>query len=146
MDQRSIDELVSGVMTGAVNRRQLLTRAAILGISGPTLVALLAACGSDDDEDGNATAASGSSGGAESTAETDGEATEATGAATEADGGEGSGRRSRKSRRYSRSMRELSSVPSSLRQISLFIFHLPHGSPAISTCCGAKVVPFLVLL
>lgn len=78
MDQRSIDELVSGVMTGAVNRRQLLTRAAILGISGPTLVALLAACGSGDDD---ATATPGS-GGTDPTATTGGEATAPSGEAT----------------------------------------------------------------
>lgn len=50
VEQRSIDALVRDVYQGAVSRRTLLKRAAILGISGPTLTALLAACGGEDEE------------------------------------------------------------------------------------------------
>lgn len=51
VEQRSIDALVRDVYQGAVSRRTLLKRAAILGISGPTLTALLAACGGDEDDE-----------------------------------------------------------------------------------------------
>lgn len=92
VEQRSIDVLVRDVYQGAVSRRTLLKRAAILGISGPTLTALLAACGGDEDEDpteaapagGDATATTAAPSGdateepvSEATEEPDGEATEA---------------------------------------------------------------------
>lgn len=50
-NQRGIDALMSEVMRGGLSRRDLLKRAAILGISGPTLAALIAACEDDGDED-----------------------------------------------------------------------------------------------
>ncbi|MBA2454114.1 MAG: hypothetical protein H0V47_13150 [Chloroflexia bacterium] len=93
-EQRSIDALVRDVYQGAVSRRTLLKRAAILGISGPTLTALLAACGGDEDEDptaaaptGDATATTAAPSG-DATEEPDDEATEAPdGEATEAPDG-----------------------------------------------------------
>jgi peptide/nickel transport system substrate-binding protein len=51
-DHRAIDALRSEVIEGRVDRRTLLKRAALLGIAGPTLAGLIAACEDDaDDED-----------------------------------------------------------------------------------------------
>lgn len=49
-EQRAIDALVRDVYRGAVSRRTLLKRGAALGLATPTLMALLAACGDDDDD------------------------------------------------------------------------------------------------
>ena len=50
-NQRGVDALMSEVLRGGLSRRDLLKRAAILGVSGPTLAALIAACEEDDDTD-----------------------------------------------------------------------------------------------
>jgi peptide/nickel transport system substrate-binding protein len=50
-DQRGTDALMNAVLRGGVSRRDLLKRAAILGITGPTLAALIAACEDDDTDD-----------------------------------------------------------------------------------------------
>ncbi len=76
VEQRSIDALVRDVYQGAVSRRSLLKRAAILGISGPTLTTLLAACGGDEEEEPAATTAAPAGG--DATAETEGDATAET--------------------------------------------------------------------
>jgi peptide/nickel transport system substrate-binding protein len=51
VNQRAFDALMLDILQGRVSRRALLKRAAVLGITGPTLGALLAACGDDDDDD-----------------------------------------------------------------------------------------------
>jgi peptide/nickel transport system substrate-binding protein len=50
-NQRGVDALMHEVLGGGMSRRDLLKRAAVLGITGPTLVALLAACDDDDTDD-----------------------------------------------------------------------------------------------
>jgi ABC-type transport system substrate-binding protein len=51
-DNRALDALTSDVLQGRIGRRDLLKRAALLGIAAPTLAGLLAACGEEtDDED-----------------------------------------------------------------------------------------------
>jgi peptide/nickel transport system substrate-binding protein len=50
-NRRGADALMNEILRGGLSRRDLLKRAAILGISGPTLAALVAACGDDDDDD-----------------------------------------------------------------------------------------------
>jgi peptide/nickel transport system substrate-binding protein len=50
-NQRGVDALMNEVLRGGLSRRDLLKRAAILGISGPTLAALIAACEDDDTAD-----------------------------------------------------------------------------------------------
>lgn len=50
-NQRGIDALMHDVMRGGLSRRDLLKRAAILGVSAPTLAALIAACEDDDTDD-----------------------------------------------------------------------------------------------
>ena len=45
------------IQAGRISRRQVLTRGLALGLSVPVLSALIAACGSDEDEDPTATAA-----------------------------------------------------------------------------------------
>jgi peptide/nickel transport system substrate-binding protein len=57
MSHESVDERASG-LTAKLDRRMLLQRGLVLGIAVPTSAALLAACGSDDDEP-TATVASG---------------------------------------------------------------------------------------
>jgi peptide/nickel transport system substrate-binding protein len=47
---RTVAELWSDVQSGQISRRDLLTRAALLGLSAPVIASLLAACGDDDDE------------------------------------------------------------------------------------------------
>jgi peptide/nickel transport system substrate-binding protein len=49
MNQHELGEVLN---TASIDRRQLLRRAAILGMSLPILGSLLAACGDDDDDDG----------------------------------------------------------------------------------------------
>lgn len=92
-EQRAIDALVRDVYQGAVSRRTLLKRAAVIGISGPTLMTLLAACGGDDDDDDSEpTEAPASGGEATEAPASGGEATEAPAEEDEetpaADGGE----------------------------------------------------------
>jgi peptide/nickel transport system substrate-binding protein len=50
-NQRGVDALMNDVLRGGLSRRGLLKRAAILGITGPTLAALIAACDDDDTDD-----------------------------------------------------------------------------------------------
>ena len=50
-NRRSVDALMNDVMRGGLSRRDLLKRAAVLGITGPTLAALIAACEDDDTDD-----------------------------------------------------------------------------------------------
>jgi peptide/nickel transport system substrate-binding protein len=51
-DNRALDALTSDVLQGRIGRRDLLKRAALLGIAAPTLAGLLAACGEDDEDVG----------------------------------------------------------------------------------------------
>jgi len=48
---KGYSELLDEVMTGKLNRRQVLRRATVLGLSIPAIGALLAACGDDDEEE-----------------------------------------------------------------------------------------------
>jgi peptide/nickel transport system substrate-binding protein len=50
-NQRGVDALMNEVLRGGLSRRDLLKRAAVLGITGPTLAALIAACEDDDTDD-----------------------------------------------------------------------------------------------
>jgi peptide/nickel transport system substrate-binding protein len=54
-DQEPID-LVDALNTGRINRRDFMRRGVLLGLSIPTITALLAACGDDDDDDAEETA------------------------------------------------------------------------------------------
>ncbi|MEX2425398.1 MAG: ABC transporter substrate-binding protein [Thermomicrobiaceae bacterium] len=56
-DYRAIDALTTDVLQGRIGRRDLLKRAAMLGLAAPTLAGLLAACGEDDVDDEDADAA-----------------------------------------------------------------------------------------
>jgi hypothetical protein len=49
-DQEPID-LVDALNSGRINRREFMRRGMLLGLSIPTLAAVLAACGDDDDDD-----------------------------------------------------------------------------------------------
>jgi peptide/nickel transport system substrate-binding protein len=51
VNQRAFDALMMDILQGRIGRRTLLKRAAVLGVTGPTLAALVAACGDDDDDD-----------------------------------------------------------------------------------------------
>ncbi|MGH9175146.1 MAG: ABC transporter substrate-binding protein, partial [Vicinamibacterales bacterium] len=44
------DELMEGALSGRLNRREVMRRAVLLGLSVPAIGTLLAACGDDDDE------------------------------------------------------------------------------------------------
>ena len=54
-DQEPID-LVDALNTGRINRRDFMRRGVLLGLSIPTITALLASCGDDDDDDAEETA------------------------------------------------------------------------------------------
>ena len=60
-DQEPID-IVNALNSGRINRRDFMRRGVLLGLSIPTISALLAACGDDDD---NAESSSAETGGAE---------------------------------------------------------------------------------
>ena len=47
----SVERLHRGVLEGRLGRRDVLKRAMALGLSAPVIATLLAACGSDDEED-----------------------------------------------------------------------------------------------
>jgi peptide/nickel transport system substrate-binding protein len=50
MQDHRIDELIEQARTFRYDRRQILKRAAVLGLSAPAISMVLAACGDDDDE------------------------------------------------------------------------------------------------
>jgi trehalose/maltose transport system substrate-binding protein len=78
-NDKRYNELLEEVMAGRLNRRDVLRRSVVLGLSVPAIGALLAACGDDDDDDApTSTSASG-----DATAATD-EPTEAGDEPTEA--------------------------------------------------------------
>lgn len=56
---KQFDQLWQAAQAGTISRRTLVRRAAILGVSGSTLISLLAACGGDDDDDAPATTTQG---------------------------------------------------------------------------------------
>jgi peptide/nickel transport system substrate-binding protein len=86
---KGLDRLRSDVLAGRVNRRDVLKRAGMLGLSAPVIAGLLAACGSDDDKD-EATVAPTTGSSAEPTKESSGGAptTAAESSPTAATGGE----------------------------------------------------------
>jgi trehalose/maltose transport system substrate-binding protein len=53
-NDKRYDELLEEVMAGKMNRRDVLRRSVMLGLSIPAIGALLAACGDDDDGDDDA--------------------------------------------------------------------------------------------
>ncbi len=75
-DQEPID-LVNALNSGRINRRDFMRRGVLLGLSIPTISALLAACGDDDDDDdaesatGGATATTAAGGDTATTAPAD---------------------------------------------------------------------------
>lgn len=77
-NESQYNELLDAAMTGRMDRRQLLRRAMVLGLSVPAISALLAACGDDEEED-PADAAG------DVATEVEGEATEAEEEPTEAE-------------------------------------------------------------
>jgi peptide/nickel transport system substrate-binding protein len=50
-DNRNRNALYDDMLEGHLSRRTLLKRAALLGLTAPTIAGLLAACGGDDDDD-----------------------------------------------------------------------------------------------
>jgi peptide/nickel transport system substrate-binding protein len=97
-NDQNMHELLERIADGQLTRRAVLKRAALLGMSAPIMVSLLAACGDDDDDDPTATAAAGGETpeAGDETPEAEDEATEESaeatvdpGAATEAPSGEG---------------------------------------------------------
>jgi hypothetical protein len=50
VDGPRADALIAGIVNERLNRRSLLKRAAVLGLSVPAVAGLLAACGGDEDE------------------------------------------------------------------------------------------------
>ena len=53
-------ELLAEALTGRLNRREVLRRSVVMGLSIPAIGALLAACGDDDDDDADPTNTTGS--------------------------------------------------------------------------------------
>jgi peptide/nickel transport system substrate-binding protein len=97
-NDQNMHELLERIADGQLTRRAVLKRAALLGMSAPIMVSLLAACGDDDDDDPTATTAAGGETpeAGDETPEAEDEATEESaeatvdpGAATEAPSGEG---------------------------------------------------------
>ncbi len=97
-ERTPVQHLLSDALSGTVDRRTLLRRAAALGISAPMFGALLAACGGDSGSDTPAAATTGSggdsgssstttTGGSSSTATTGGATPEATSASSGGAGG-----------------------------------------------------------
>jgi len=88
---RGFARLQDDVLNGRLDRRQVLKRGAMLGLSAPVIAGLLAACGGDDDEETPEAAATTAPAGqatqapaAASPTEAEAEATEAPAEATEA--------------------------------------------------------------
>src|SRR4051812_13741378 len=81
-----LDLLREEILSGTLNRRAVLKRAMLMGLSAPVIAGLLAACGGDDDDDdgGETEAATSTTGG------NTGQATTAAGeaTATTAEGGD----------------------------------------------------------
>ena len=51
MSELELNGIVNTTLSGRLSRRQVLRRAAVLGLSAPVIGTLLAACGGDDDDD-----------------------------------------------------------------------------------------------
>ena len=83
--QKGLDRLQEEVLAGRLDRRQVLKRGAMLGLSAPVIAGLLAACGGDDEATSTpapaATATTAAPSGA-ATAPAESSPTEASGAAT----------------------------------------------------------------
>jgi peptide/nickel transport system substrate-binding protein len=54
-EQHTASDLLDEVVAGRIDRRTLLRRAAVLGLSTPVIAGLLAACGDDDEDEPEAT-------------------------------------------------------------------------------------------
>ena len=54
-EQNTASDLLDEIGAGRIDRRTLLRRAAVLGLSTPVIAGLLAACGDDDDDEPEAT-------------------------------------------------------------------------------------------
>ncbi len=67
MDSQEIQDLYHRAMTGSLSRRQVIKRAAALGLSAPVIAMLLAACGSSSSKSTATTASTATSGGSGST-------------------------------------------------------------------------------
>lgn len=61
MKDSTFDSLYSAARSGLLSRREVLRRAALLGLSAPAIAGLLAACGGTDDAPATATAGGGAS-------------------------------------------------------------------------------------
>ena len=83
MDDPRVDELYQRALAGKINRRQILRRAATLGLSMPVVAALLAACGAEETPT--------TSGGAATATRRAGTATATTRASSSPQAGGGSG-------------------------------------------------------
>jgi peptide/nickel transport system substrate-binding protein len=68
-DQEPID-LVDALNAGRISRRDFMRKGLLLGLSVPTLSAVLAACGDDDDDDAETTGGGEATGGGETTGTT----------------------------------------------------------------------------
>ena len=92
-EQRKLSALAGDVLQRSVSRRGLLARAALMGLTAPAVMSLLAACGGDDEgDDDDTTPASGS--GTEPTAtaaESGGDSTEEAGSGEDEPADEGTG-------------------------------------------------------
>jgi len=98
-EQRKLSALTGEVLQRSITRRGLLARTALMGLTAPVAMSLLAACGGDDDDDddsgsSNPTATTASSGGTSTEEaggddEPEGEETEETGETGGDEGDEG---------------------------------------------------------
>ncbi len=76
-NDQEADFFIEGIIDGRMNRRSLLKRAAVLGLSGPVLAGLLAACGDDDEGEDAPPASTSAPAAAGETPEADAETPEA---------------------------------------------------------------------
>ena len=84
-----LENLREEILNGKLSRRNVLKRAAVMGLSAPVIAGLLAACGDDEEaepEVETGTDAVNTPAGGAAATEAEGEATEAEGEATEAEG------------------------------------------------------------
>lgn len=79
-----VDGLRQEILEARLGRREVLRRATVLGLSAPVIAGLLAACGSDEDEDPTATSGAAEPTGTTGGAQPDATATEAGAEPTEA--------------------------------------------------------------